>query len=438
MDFWDLTLRFFALGDVNVRNVVAGSMLLGCSAGCLSTFVYLQRQSLIGDALAHAALPGVGLAFLVAGSRELGFLLAGAALTAWLAALVVNLIVRTSAIKLDAALGIVLSVFFGAGVVILTHIQKSGAGNQAGLDRFLFGQAAAISGRDVRLLLVVTGLLLLAVAAGFSRFKILSFDRGFAQTLGVPVGRWQFLLTTMVVAAVVIGLQAVGVVLMAAMMITPAASARQWTDRLWLMTLLASLFGMIAGLIGAYVSFLAPRLPTGPWIVVVVSLIFGVSVLLAPRRGLLSHMVGFIRQRRATMQDHILKALYKAGMASGVWDRGYDRVGMATAFGFLPGDLGPALGRLRRRGYLERVNGAYRLSARGREEGARVLRLHRLWEVYLSRYLELPADHVHRDAHEMEHILTPEMEARLEELLERPEFDPHAQKIPYPERRGPA
>jgi len=432
MDFWELTVRFFSLADSTVQNVVAGSMLLGAAAGGLSTFVYLQKRSLLGDALAHAALPGVGIAFLIVGTKHLPSLLIGAAVTAWLGALAVNAVIRRTAIKLDSALGIVLSVFFGLGVVILTYIQKTGSGSQAGLDKFLFGQAAALTGDDVRLLAWVAGLLAVMTAVMFCRFKILSFDPGFAQTVGLRVNWLNFLLTTMIVAAVVIGLQAVGVVLMAAMLITPAAAARQWTDRLWLMTLLASAFGAISGLLGAWISFLAPRFPTGPWIVVVISLIFGGSILFAPERGVVSTLVDFLRRRRKMTRDHVLKALFKAGTEAGEWRTVYTPQQLAERFGFASNELRPALATLTRRGQLVRTDGGFRLSDDGREAGARVVRLHRLWEVYLTRFLDLPPDHVHRDAHDMEHILTPELEARLEQVLQHPETDPHDQKIPYP------
>jgi manganese/zinc/iron transport system permease protein len=436
MEFWELTVRFFSLADANVQNVVAGSVLLGCAAGLLSTYVYLQKRSLLGDALAHAALPGVGIAFLLVGRKDLPILLAGAALTAWLGALAISQIVRKTKIKLDSALGIVLTVFFGLGIVILTHIQKSGSGAQSGLDKFLFGQAAAITSNDVTLLFWITLALLIIVVAGFSRLKILSFDAGFARTLGIKVGWLQFLLTTMIVVAVTAGLQAVGVVLMAAMLITPAAAARQWTDRLGMMTFLASLFGMIAGLLGAYVSFLAPKFPTGPWIVVVISAIFGLSLLFSPKRGVISRWRNYAGQRKTMAMEHVLKVLYKAGAKIKSWNRAYSPEQIAQMWSFSGRELRWALNRLKRRGLLLEDNGLYRFSADGIGEGARVIRRHRLWEVYLTRFLELPIDHVHRDAEQMEHILTPDMEKRLEELLGRPEFDPHQQEIPYVEKEA--
>ncbi len=431
MDFWDLTIRFFSLSDANVQNVVAGSILLGCVAGCLSTFAYLQKKSLLGDALAHSALPGVGIAFLVVGYKHLPSLLIGAAITAWLGALAVNLVVRKTKIKLDSALGIVLSVLFGLGIVILTHIQKSGAGSQSGLDKFLFGQAAAISGDDVKLLFWVTVVMLTVVVIGFSRFKLLSFDPGFARAIGVNVSWLQFVLTTMLVLAVVVGLQAVGVVLMAAMLMTPAAAARQWTDRLGLMTVLAAAFGMLAGLMGAYVSFLAPKLPTGPWIVIVISVIFGLSLLFAPGRGVVSRWLSHVDQRNKITREHVLKVLYNSGANDKRWadPLGLDQI--TTMWSFARRELKSALSALRRQGFVMSADGGFHLTDNGVIEGARIVRLHRLWEVYLTQVVNLPPDHVHRDAHDMEHVLTPELEDKLEKLLGRPQFDPHNQEIPY-------
>ncbi|MBD3258042.1 iron chelate uptake ABC transporter family permease subunit [candidate division GN15 bacterium] len=433
VDYWDLTLRFFSMVDANVQTVALGSVLLGCCAGVLSTFVYLQKRSLIGDALAHSALPGVGIAFLIVGSKDLVALLVGAAIAAWLGALSINAIVQHTKLKLDSALGIVLSVFFGAGIVILTHIQKSGSGAQSGLDTFLFGQAAAISRDDVIILAWITAILLALVILGFNRFMLLSFDRGFAQGIGSRVGWLQFLMTTMVVLAVTVGLQAVGVVLMAAMLITPAAAARQWTDRIGLMIFLAAVFGMVSGLLGAYVSFLAPRLPTGPWIIVVISIIFAISILFAPRRGVVSRWRRHRQSRRKVAREHVLKALYKAGSQARDWSLPKTTTDISRMQAFAPGELTKALGALRRQDKIVKQHDGFLLTAEGLNEGARVLRRHRLWEVYLTEIMNLASDHVHRDAEEIEHVLTPEMEAKLEKILGRPAVDPHHQEIPWPE-----
>lgn len=435
-EFWDLTIRFFSLADANVRWVVAGSILLGASAGALGAFAYLQRRSLLGDTLAHAALPGVGIAFLLTGFKSLPALLIGAAISGWLGALAVNAITRYSKIKLDAALGIVLTVFFGLGVVILTHIQKSGAGTQAGLDKFLFGQAAALSASDVTLLALVAGVLLVVLGVGFRSFALISFDRSFAASTGAPTALLQFLLTTMIVIAVTIGLQTVGVVLMAALLITPAAAARQWTDRLFPMVLLAAAFGAVSGLLGAWISFLAPRLPTGPFVVVVISIVFLFSILFAPERGVLARIRRHRQGREKTVREHILKELYKAGEPAQNWSA-LQQVGLLESiWSFSQRELNSALRWLTRHSLLERDEGSYRLTDSGLLESARIIRRHRLWELYLTTYLDLPGDHVHRDADEFEHIMTPEMEAQLEDLLDRPQYDPHHRAIPNIGREG--
>lgn len=436
MDFWDLTIRFFSLVDSNVRTVVAGSVLLGGAAGGLGSFVYLQKRSLLGDVLAHAALPGVAAAFLLMGHKDFGVLLAGAALSGWLGALTINAIARFTRIKVDTAQGIVLTFFFGLGIVLLTVIQKSGAGAQSGLSSFLFGQAAAMSHEDVLVLTGVALAMFLLVTAAFRQFTIISFDPGFAGSLGLPVGFLQFGLTTMIVLAVVIGLQAVGVVLMAAMLITPAAAARQWTDRFPRMIVLSSVFGILAGLLGTWISFLAPKFPTGPWMVVVVTALFVLSVLFAPERGLLSQLRRHRNNRLRMARDHVLKALYKAGSEHQDWTVPRSRADIAGRHTFEGRELVRSLRALQSEKLIARSEQQFALTPAGVAEGARIIRLHRLWEVYLSRYLELPGDHLHRDAEDMEHIITPEMEAVLEAQLEHPTHDPHRQEIPYPAPRG--
>lgn len=435
MEFWDTTIRFFSLADVNVRNVVFGSMLLGAAAGSLGCFVYLQKRSLLGDALAHAALPGVGLAFLLLGEKSFLPLVCGAALTAWLGALGINAITQQTRVKLDAALGIVLTVFFGAGIVILTHIQKSGSGSQAGLGTFIFGQAAAMTGADVNILAVTVVLMLAVLLGGYRHFKLLSFDPGFGGAIGLPVKGLQFVLATLIVFAVVIGLQAVGVVLMAALLITPPAAARQWTERLPSMIVLSSLFGLLSGLLGAYISFLAPTLPTGPWVVIVVTLFFAISITFAPERGVLSRVIRHMRHRHKISRDHLLKSLYRAGMERNEWSAYYPTREISHMWSFTPGEMRRGLADLTEKKLLERQSDMFRLTPEGVKAGARVTRLHRLWEVYLSKYLDLPGDHVHRDAEDMEHIITPDMERQLSELLDQPEFDPHLR--PIPQARGP-
>ncbi|WP_322494771.1 metal ABC transporter permease [Chloroflexus sp.] len=282
--------------DYTLRNVTLGSMLLGAISGLLGCFAVLRRQALLGDAMSHAALPGIAIAFLVTGQRDPFTLLLGAAIAALAAALWLLAIVRTSRIKDDAALALILAVFFGFGLVLLSYVQRQPTAAQAGLKSFLFGQAAALVERDLWAMLAIGGPALALIAIFWPQVKLISFDPDFARSLGLPVRRFEVLLTGAIVAAIVIGLQTVGVVLMSAMLIAPAVAARQWTNRLEMMVLLAAGFGALAALIGAWISAQGERLATGPMIVLAMSALTAVSLLIAPERGLLWRRWRLIRQ----------------------------------------------------------------------------------------------------------------------------------------------
>lgn len=413
-----------------VRNVLAGSAILGLTGGVLGCFALLRRQSLLSDALAHAALPGVCLAFLFTGSKSPGVLLAGAMVAGVLGAFAILGVIRHSRIKEDAAIGIILSVFFGAGIVLLTFIQKLPTGNQSGLDRFLFGQAATMGTDDIRLLSGVAVLVLLAVALFFKEFKLVSFDHGFGVSLGLPVRMLEIGLTSLLVLVVVIGLQLVGVVLMVATLLTPAAAARQWTDRLGAMLLLSGGIGALSGSVGALASASIPRIPTGPAIVLASSLVLVLSLMLAPSRGMVWAMLRDRRVQVRIRRENLLKDLYLAG------ERGtgfQDPVSLPVLMGYR-GMSGAGLLRSARRlvrtSHLERTGDRLRLTGEGIREAAKVVRKHRLWESYLSHRLELPPDHLHRDAEMMEHALSDEVVDDLDRMLGYPEHDPHGKPIP--------
>jgi manganese/zinc/iron transport system permease protein len=286
------------LFDYTLRTVALGSAILGIVGGVLGSFALLRRQSLLGDALSHAALPGICLAFILTGARTPLVLLIGAGVAGWLATLVVLRLVRDTRISEDAALGIVLSVFFGFGIMLLTFIQHGGSGNQAGLDRYLFGQAATLLQGQVISMALLGGTALLIVALLFKEFKLLTFDSQFATTLGLPTQRLNILLTSLIVVAVLIGLQTVGVVLMAAMLIAPAAAARQWTERLGTMLVLAALFGALAGVSGALLSVSDARLPTGPMVILSATAIVIVSLLFGSARGVVWEALRTRRNRQ--------------------------------------------------------------------------------------------------------------------------------------------
>lgn len=273
--------------DYTLRTVALGAAILGATGGGLGAYAVLRRQSLLGDAISHAALPGVALAFLITNSKIPLVLMAGAGVTGWLATVAIRKVTRATRIKYDTALGLALSVFFGIGLVLLTYIQHQSGAGQAGLDTFLFGQAATLVEGDVITMAVLGGAAFLLTALFWKEFKLLSFDPAFGQSLGFPVGKLDVLLTTLLVVAIVIGLRTVGVVLMSAVIIAPAAAARQWTDRLGVMVVLAAFFGAATGVAGAILSSTIANLPTGPTIVLCMGAVVLVSLLGSPHRGLL-------------------------------------------------------------------------------------------------------------------------------------------------------
>ena len=310
-----LSLFYDLFFDYTLRTVALGSAVLGIVSGALGAYAVLRRQSLLGDAMSHAALPGIALAFILTGSKSSLVLIIGAALAGWIGTLFIMSIVRLTRIKFDSALGLVLSVFFGFGLVLLTIIQRMPDATQAGLDKFLFGQAAALLERDVLTMAILGGIAIAAMLVFWKEFKLLSFDPDFGATLGFPMKLLDILLTTLIVVAIVLGLQTVGVVLMSAMIVAPAAAARQWTDHLGIMVILSSIFGALAGVVGALLSSTIQRLPTGPTIVLCISTIVLISLFFAPRRGLIWNWIRERRNRGRLRIEAILEDLYSLAQA---------------------------------------------------------------------------------------------------------------------------
>lgn len=288
-------LSFLYINYYTLIIVATGAALLGAVSGALGTYAVLRRQSLLGDAISHAALPGIALAFILTGSKTSLILILGAAIAGWVGTLIILSIVQLTRIKYDSALAIVLSTFFGFGLILLTLIQRSGNANQAGLDTFIFGQAATLLKQDVLTIGILGGAALIIVFILWKELKLLIFDEGFAASLGLPTRALDILLTSLLVIAIVLGLQAVGAVLMSAMLVAPAVAARQWTNRLNLMVILAAGFGAFAGVSGTIISSSATRIPTGPMIILCATFFVGISIAFAPNRGL---VWDGIRQRK--------------------------------------------------------------------------------------------------------------------------------------------
>ncbi len=280
---------FFALFSNHTFCVVAlGSSLLGMMSGGIGCFAVLRKESLLGDGIAHCALPGVILAFLISGEKDLPVLLFGGAITGLLGCLLILLTTRNSPVKFDSALAMVLSVFFGAALVLMTIAQKTPTGNQGGLDRFIYGQAAAMLRYDVRLILYTGGFCLTMVLLFWKQLKLLCFDPDYAHSLGYPVKKLQLLLSFLLILTILMGLQTVGAILMSSMLVSPAVAARRWVNGLGAMVCLASILGGLAGFLGTAASSLVPSLPTGAVIVLITSGMALLSLLFGTQQGLLT------------------------------------------------------------------------------------------------------------------------------------------------------
>lgn len=298
------------LTDYTLRIVAVGSAFLGIMSGVLGSFAVIRKESLLGDAVSHSALPGIALAFLLTNNKNTEVLLLGALLSGLLATFLILFIIKYSKIKFDSSLALILSVFFGIGMVLLTYIQKSPNANQAGLEKFIFGQASTLLKRDV-IIMGVTGFILLSLVILFwKEIKLVSFDGDYAESLGFSRTKVTILLFGMMVVTIIIGLQTVGVILMSAMLTSPGVAARQWTDKLSVMVILSAIFGAISGILGTILSSLASKLPTGPMIVIVISGIVILSLTFAPNRGLIYKFFRDRKRKKEINEDQILANLY--------------------------------------------------------------------------------------------------------------------------------
>ncbi|WP_455168574.1 metal ABC transporter permease [Aegicerativicinus sediminis] len=299
------------ISDYTLRTITLGTAVLGAVCGMLGSFAVLRKQSLLGDAISHAALPGIALAFLWTGTKDGHVLLIGALISGLLGTFWIRGIISKTHLKSDTALGLILSIFFGFGMLLLTFIQKMPNANQAGLDKYLFGQAATLVEIDVWLMSVIAGLCLLVLILFWKEFKIMLFDPDFTKTIGFNTKVIDILITSFIVLAIVLGLQTVGVVLMSAMLLAPAAAARQWTNRLGVMVLLAAIFGSLSGIVGTAVSAYQNNLSTGPVIVIIASVFVLISFIFSPNRGLLFRQLRFARNRRDLHMHKTLAFMYQ-------------------------------------------------------------------------------------------------------------------------------
>ncbi len=413
------------LESYNTRLVVLATTLLGIGAGLTGAFLLLRKRSLMGDVLSHATLPGIGIAFalgttLLGGGKSLGILLAGATLSGLAGVAVMLGIIRSTRLRDDVAMGFVLSVFFGAGTAILRMVQD--LPDSAGLESFIYGKTASMVSGDFAIIAAVSTLAGVAVILLLKELTLLCFDEHFAASEGWPVLLLDGILLALVTAVTVVGLQAVGLILVIAFLIIPAAAARFWTERLPVMLFLSALIGGISGWLGASVSALMADLPAGALIVLTAAAIFLFSMFFGTARGVLPRYRDHRRLQRRMGRQHLLRAAYEILEARGrpPVNAPIPRSALLEHRSWTPRQLAGLLARARAEDHLENGtdSATIHLSESGFGEAARITRNHRLWELYLIRHADIAPSHVDRDADMVEHILGSELVRALEAELE--------------------
>lgn len=417
--------------------VLLGCILLSIQSAAIGCFTVLNKQSLAGDAVAHAVLPGICIAFLLTGEKDGLLLLVSASITGWFALQIIQYISQTTTIKTDASTGIILSVFFGIGILLLTSIQQSGNGNQSGLDKYILGKAAGILPEDIFLLLFTCSIILLVLAIFKKEIITYIFDSNFAQSSGIPFRFIRFCLLLLLIINVVSGIQTVGVVLMAALIITPVSAARFWSDSIQKVYSISIIIGIISALVGVSFSFYIANAPTGATIVLALTSVFIISAFFAPHKGIIARLYKQFHHKNKTQQENILKLCFHSIEHNNSIQLSLIQHSEIHDFAFIMNKEGISHWKkhsksLIKQGFLSyaAISNTWYITKEGIARGQRITRLHRLWEAYLLHQLQFDIDHVHEDADSIEHILTPELELALETILNNPPLDPHGETIP--------
>jgi manganese/zinc/iron transport system permease protein len=420
---WEQWQRVLLLEDYNTRIVVFGAAVLGCAAGMVGCFTLLRKRALMGDAISHATLPGIALAFIFANivgwdDKSLPLLLCGATITGLIGVGVILTLRNLTRLKEDAALGIVLSVFFGAGIALLGVVQQMQTGHAAGLESFIFGKTASMGASDAQLISAAALVCIVVCVAVYKEFKLLCFDESFAGSEGFPVILLDLVLMSTVVVISIVGLQAVGLILMVALLIVPAAAARFWTEKLWQMLVIASLLGMLGSAVGAAASALFPKLPSGAMIVLACAGFFLISMIFGRKRGVLARSLRRWRVNRLIARQHLLRAIFELHESSDVeTPETVSLAGLLPKRSWSQTELNRAVGLAEADELVTRLGDQVQLTKKGRVEAVRRTREHRLWELYLITHADIAPSRVDREADRIEHVLEPEVVAELEAML---------------------
>ncbi len=431
---WYQLIDILLLKQYNTRVVVLGVMILGVAAGLVGTFLLLRKRSLFGDAISHASLPGICISYLImvaatGSGKNLVGLLGGALVSGLIGMGCILLIIAFTSIKEDTAIGIVLSVFFGSGIALMGIIQKMSTGSAAGLESYIYGKTASMIAQDAIVIAAAAVVILLLILMLIKELNLATFDPAFAASEGYPVLFLDLVIVGLAVLLTVIGLQAVGLILIIALLIIPASAARFWTERLSVMLTLSCIFGAASGYLGASLSASIPNLPAGAIIVITSGVFFVISMLFGKEKGLVSHVYKTYRFDRAMAENRMLITFFRLTV-------------MGKASGFFPFaavtknaliSQSPAkkilsefsLHNLQRKKYIEKIDGKNMcLTPSGFDEAQKCIRNHELQHIFLRAFPELAQGLHRRDEAHIEDFIGDEVLTILQNELksQKPEL----------------
>jgi ABC-type Mn2+/Zn2+ transport system permease subunit/Mn-dependent DtxR family transcriptional regulator len=396
------------------------SVLVGITCGVLGSFVVLRQMALIGDALSHAILPGVVIAFLLTNNTGIWGLLLGALLAGLLTAVLINLVSHNSRTKEDSAIGIVFTALFALGLILISNLPR---GTHFDLKCFVFGIPDAVSEQEMILMAAIAAIVIGTIYLLYHPLKLVSFDPVVATSMGIPVLFFHYLLMGMISATVVAGLKTTGVILVVAMVITPASAAYQLTNRFSHMLILAGFFGGLSAFLGMILAFVI-NAPSGPSMVLVATFIFAISMLFSPTHGYVFEKLRKLRLKRHIDGEDILKAIYKLEQHQETATK--ERIGGLAS---LPLERLPKLFHsLRKEQLLNFSEVSATLTENGRKRAIELVRSHRLWESYLAQHANIPTGDLHSHAEQLEHAH--ELADEIDKTLGHPKHDPHGSEIP--------
>lgn len=404
-----------------IQRALIASITIGISCGLIGTYIMLRRMSLIGDALAHAVLPGVVVSFMVAGKSEIALFI-GAVVSGIVTVLLIGFVNRNSKIKEDTSIGIIFTGAFALGILLVSQLKQV----HIDLSSYLFGDVLGVSTGDITLSLIIMVVIILCILLFYKQLLLTSFDPTMALTIGISTTLVHYMLMTLLSMSIVAGLQSVGVILIIAMLITPPATAYLLSNNLKKILFLSPMFGTISAVAGLYLSYHF-NFASGASIVLVAVAMFLLAFLFSPKEGVVTRL---FRRRAATklvLIEDVIKLSFRFAEESdktGLTDR------IANELGISNSRVESAIRILISKGLMQKTNGSYQLTEDGRKYATRLIRTHRLWETYITREKVIDMEHIHPEAEKVEHVLTEDMVNELDEELGYPEKDPHGSDIP--------